>query len=229
MKQDAIRDYANLLIEQYDVRSGQGPITVVRSMSGEMCIRDRSYTLARDHCTASASSFMAEVITVGEDVYKRQGVDNVPWKGLYSLAHGRDNGLGLRGAQCAGDKISLHVNDHQQRLHKMCIRDRCHVQCPRRRDRLHRRYRRQRPEREMCIRDRAKVYDNTFSEIGGVATSLGVETDAVGLPTETWSMTNFTVEQYEALYQQVKDGTLTVDDNYDNLEQEYSNLTLNII
>ena len=34
MKQDAIRDYANLLIEQYDVRSGQGPITVVRSMSG---------------------------------------------------------------------------------------------------------------------------------------------------------------------------------------------------
>ena len=75
----------------------------------------------------------------------------------------------------------------------------------------------------------AKVYDNTFSEIGGQATSLGVETDAVGLPTETWSMTNFTVEQYEAMYQQVKDGTLTVDDNYDNLEQEYSNLTLNII
>jgi len=27
----------------------------------------------------------------------------------------------------------------------------------------------------------------------------------------------------------VKDGTLTVDDNYDNLEQDYSNLTLNII
>ena len=25
-----------------------------------------------------------------------------------------------------------------------------------------------------------------------------------------------TVEQYEAMYQQVKDGTLTVDDNYDN-------------
>ena len=27
-----------------------------------------SYTLARDHCTASASSFMAEVITVGDSV-----------------------------------------------------------------------------------------------------------------------------------------------------------------
>ena len=75
-----------------------------------------------------------------------------------------------------------------------------------------------------------KVFDGTFSEIGGQATSLGVETDAVGLPTETWSLTNFTVEQYEAMYQQVKDGTLTVDADYETgLEQDYSNLTLNII
>lgn len=34
MKRDAIRSYANVLIDQYDVRSGQGPVTVVRSMSG---------------------------------------------------------------------------------------------------------------------------------------------------------------------------------------------------
>ena len=31
---DAVRDYAQQLIEQYDVRSGQGPVTVARSMSG---------------------------------------------------------------------------------------------------------------------------------------------------------------------------------------------------
>ena len=31
---DAVREYAEQLIEQYDVRSGQGPITVARSMSG---------------------------------------------------------------------------------------------------------------------------------------------------------------------------------------------------
>ena len=31
---DAVREYADKLIEQYDVRSGQGPETVVRSMSG---------------------------------------------------------------------------------------------------------------------------------------------------------------------------------------------------
>ena len=30
----AVREYANKLIEQYDVRSGQGAVTVARSMSG---------------------------------------------------------------------------------------------------------------------------------------------------------------------------------------------------
>ena len=34
LKRKAIRDYANRLIEQYDVRSGQGPVTIARSMSG---------------------------------------------------------------------------------------------------------------------------------------------------------------------------------------------------
>jgi len=34
LKQKAIRDYANALIDQYDVRSGQGTVTITRSMSG---------------------------------------------------------------------------------------------------------------------------------------------------------------------------------------------------
>ena len=34
IKRDAIREYANRIIDQYDVRSGQGPATVTRSMSG---------------------------------------------------------------------------------------------------------------------------------------------------------------------------------------------------
>ena len=34
IKRDAVRQYAQHLIEQYDVRSGQGPVTVARSMSG---------------------------------------------------------------------------------------------------------------------------------------------------------------------------------------------------
>ncbi len=34
LKRDAIREYAEEIIEKYDVRSGQGPVTVARSMSG---------------------------------------------------------------------------------------------------------------------------------------------------------------------------------------------------
>ena len=34
LKQNHIRDYSEKLIEQYDVRSGQGPTTIARSMSG---------------------------------------------------------------------------------------------------------------------------------------------------------------------------------------------------
>ena len=34
IKAKAVRDYAEKLIEQYDVRSGQGPVTIARSMSG---------------------------------------------------------------------------------------------------------------------------------------------------------------------------------------------------
>ena len=34
IRNDEVRDYAEKLIEQYDVRSGQGPVTIARSMSG---------------------------------------------------------------------------------------------------------------------------------------------------------------------------------------------------
>ena len=59
----------------------------------------------------------------------------------------------------------------------------------------------------------AKVYDGTWDEIGNAATSLGVAENAVGLPTATWSMENFTVADYEDLFQQVLNGDLTIDNN----------------
>ena len=34
IKRDAVREYAEAIIQQYDVRSGQGPVTTARSMSG---------------------------------------------------------------------------------------------------------------------------------------------------------------------------------------------------
>ena len=57
-----------------------------------------------------------------------------------------------------------------------------------------------------------KCYDGSFADIGGVATSLGANDDAVGLPTETWSFENYTVEQYEAALEAVKAGELVIDD-----------------
>lgn len=59
----------------------------------------------------------------------------------------------------------------------------------------------------------AKVYDGTFSEIGGVKTALGVTENAVGLPTATWSMENFSVADYEDLFQKVLNGNITIDNN----------------
>ena len=59
----------------------------------------------------------------------------------------------------------------------------------------------------------AKVYDGTFSEIGGQGTALGVAENSVGLPTATWSMQNFTVEEYEALFQKILNGEVTIDNN----------------
>ena len=80
------------------------------------------------------------------------------------------------------------------------------------------------------------VYDDTWDEIGGTATSLGVADNAVALPTtdEAWRFEEFSVEDYQALYQQMVDGTLVVDDDYtvlDNPETatDWSNVNLNII
>ena len=76
------------------------------------------------------------------------------------------------------------------------------------------------------------VYDETWDEIGGTATSLGVADNAVQLPTasESWRFETFTVEEYEALYQQMLDGTLVVDNAYENLETtDWSNVNLTVI
>jgi basic membrane protein A len=75
-----------------------------------------------------------------------------------------------------------------------------------------------------------KVYTDAFAEIGGQSTSLGVKEDAIALPVDTWSMTNFSVEAYEELYQKVLDGTVTVDNDFSKMEDaEYSNLNLEIV
>ena len=58
---------------------------------------------------------------------------------------------------------------------------------------------------------RQVLLTDSWAEVGDVATTLGANNDAVGLPTETWSLTKFTVEEYEALLASIKDGTVVID------------------
>ena len=57
-----------------------------------------------------------------------------------------------------------------------------------------------------------KHYDGKWSEIGNTATSLGAKDNAVGLPTATWTLKNFSVADYEALFAEIVAGTVTVSD-----------------
>lgn len=45
------------------------------------------------------------------------------------------------------------------------------------------------------------------------AITLGAADNAVGIPTDTWSLENWTVEEYNALYEQVKSGEIVVDND----------------
>ena len=44
---------------------------------------------------------------------------------------------------------------------------------------------------------------------------LGAADDAVGLPVDTWSLQNWTVEEYEELFAKIKSGEIVVDNNSD--------------
>ena len=74
----------------------------------------------------------------------------------------------------------------------------------------------------------AKVYDGSYAELGGTCATLGAKDDAVGLPTATWSLTGWTVEEYNEMVKAMADGTLVVDSDYNNLASTDS-LTLNVI
>ena len=74
----------------------------------------------------------------------------------------------------------------------------------------------------------AKFYAGEFAEIGGVGTALGAKDDAVGLPTATWSLENWSVDQYNALLKDIKDGKVVIDSDWNNLKST-DNVTVNVI
>ena len=73
-----------------------------------------------------------------------------------------------------------------------------------------------------------KVYGGSFDEIGGTFVTLGAKDNAVGLPTATWSLTKWTVDDYNAMLAKMADGSLVVDNDYSKLDSTDS-LTLNLV
>ncbi|MDO4565491.1 MAG: BMP family ABC transporter substrate-binding protein [Clostridia bacterium] len=59
-----------------------------------------------------------------------------------------------------------------------------------------------------------KLYTDAWADIGGQNISLGAAEDAVGLPTATWSLANWSVDEYTAVFNAMKDGSLVIDANY---------------
>lgn len=57
----------------------------------------------------------------------------------------------------------------------------------------------------------ADFYAGKWDEkLADVCQNMGASTDAVGLPTATWSLKNFTVEQYNKLFADIKAGTVKI-------------------
>ncbi len=52
------------------------------------------------------------------------------------------------------------------------------------------------------------------TELANKAQNLGAADDATGLPTETWRLKNFTVDQYKELFNKVKSGAIVPDAEY---------------
>lgn len=74
-----------------------------------------------------------------------------------------------------------------------------------------------------------KTYSGSFGDIGGMETVLGAAEGCVCLPTDTWRMDAYSVEEYRQLLARLASGNATVDDQYENWNQAYSNLKLTMI
>ncbi len=65
-----------------------------------------------------------------------------------------------------------------------------------------------------------KVYEDKWEDIGGKLTTLGAKENAVGLPTDTWKMKSFSVEDYKKLFEAMKKGEIEIDRDYEKLKPE---------
>ena len=74
-----------------------------------------------------------------------------------------------------------------------------------------------------------KHYDGAWAEIGGLSTSLGAADNAVGLPTATWSLANWSVADYEAMFADMAAGKLVVSDELVTAPESTANVTVTYV
>ena len=74
-----------------------------------------------------------------------------------------------------------------------------------------------------------KHYAGQWAEIGGKATSLGAADNAVCLPTATWSLTGWTVADYEALYADIVAGKVAISADLVEFPESTANVTVNAV
>ena len=74
-----------------------------------------------------------------------------------------------------------------------------------------------------------KHYEGKWSELANQTISLGVKDNAVGLPTATWSLKNWTVAEYEALFADIVAGKVTVSDALVLFPENTANVTVNYV
>ena len=74
----------------------------------------------------------------------------------------------------------------------------------------------------------AAAYGGNWSDFGGKCVNLGAAEGAVGLPTATWSLQNWSVEEYKAKLAGIIDGSVVVDADFNNLGST-DNVKLNIV
>ncbi|MBQ3278551.1 MAG: BMP family ABC transporter substrate-binding protein [Clostridia bacterium] len=76
-----------------------------------------------------------------------------------------------------------------------------------------------------------KWKDGKWDEVGGTSPVYGTADGAIALPTAegSWRFKKFTVEEYEKMVQDVINGSLVIDDDYNNLKYEYPNMKINLV
>ncbi len=70
-------------------------------------------------------------------------------------------------------------------------------------------------------------YEGNWAAIGGKSTSLGAKDNAVGLPTATWSLTKWSVEDYEKLFKDIVDGKVAISAELVEFPESSANVTVN--